>query len=290
MFRKYDSIVRYGKKGTHESVAEGQEIVIQEKLDGANASFTYKDGELKAYSRKTELNSKDTLRGFYNWVMENIKPELMVEGATYYGEWLVSHRVTYNDDAYKKFYLFDVVTKYEEFLPVQVVLATAGILGIDHVPVFYAGAFQSIEHIESFVGKSLLGKEGEGVVVKNLDRRNELGQPYIKFVSERFSELQQSPAKKDPTGVDAVLDTMINVPRVAKMIDKLVDLDVIPEDFDLSDMGKILKGLGSSIYEDIMEEEADVLYKQIKIKVGKQVPNVVKQIIAERQSEEETVC
>lgn len=290
MFRKYDSIVRYGKKGTYESVADGQEIVIQEKLDGANASFTYEGGELKAYSRKTELSSKDSLRGFYGWVMENINPELMVEGATYYGEWLVSHRVTYNDDAYKRFYLFDVVTKYEEFLPVNLVLATAGILGIDHVPVFYAGAFQSIEHIESFIGKSLLGKEGEGVVVKNLERRNELGQPYIKFVSERFAELQQSPAKKDPTGIDAVVDTMINVPRVAKMVDKLVDLGVIPEDYDLVDMGKILKGLGSSIYDDIMEEESDVIHKQIKIKVGKQVPNIVKQLIAERKSEEETVC
>jgi phosphoribosylamine-glycine ligase len=50
----------------------GENIVIEEKVDGANASFTtYVDDDgnctVKAFSRNTELSEENDLRGFYGW-------------------------------------------------------------------------------------------------------------------------------------------------------------------------------------------------------------------------------
>ena len=60
--KKYDSIPRYGKQGTRDIL--GTEVVVMEKLDGANASFGIIGGELKMFSRNQELNEYNTLRGF----------------------------------------------------------------------------------------------------------------------------------------------------------------------------------------------------------------------------------
>ena len=50
--KKYDSIPRYGKQGTRDIL--GTEVVVMEKLDGANASFGIIDGKLKMFSRNQE--------------------------------------------------------------------------------------------------------------------------------------------------------------------------------------------------------------------------------------------
>lgn len=45
--KKYHSIIRYGHKSTQDVLNKGDKIIIQEKIDGANASFAVIDGELK---------------------------------------------------------------------------------------------------------------------------------------------------------------------------------------------------------------------------------------------------
>lgn len=50
----------------------GDQIVIQEKVDGSNAGIAYdvETDKLVAYSRKNELRFDMTLNGFWNWVQE----------------------------------------------------------------------------------------------------------------------------------------------------------------------------------------------------------------------------
>ena len=60
--KKYDSIPRYGKQGTRDIL--GTEVVVMEKLDGANASFGIIGGELKIFSRNQELNEYNTLKRY----------------------------------------------------------------------------------------------------------------------------------------------------------------------------------------------------------------------------------
>lgn len=275
--------MRYGKSGTHLTVEGNPIIVIWEKLDGANSSLEAIGGQLKCYSRNTELDESNTLRGFYNWVNEHFEGDLLEEGCILYGEWLVRHKLDYGENA-NKFYLFDVYDKEkEEYLDIEDVKDTATKYNLELAPILYEGEFKSIEHIESFVGDSLLGEVGEGVVVKNYDYRDQFGnQMFTKFVSEEFTEKMKTKKHRVKDKVDPLtqfIQSTLTEVRVSKMIHKLVDEGKLVEDYAIEDMGSILRGLGSSVYDDIMKEESDELMKIVKQQVGRSVPNVIKQVL-----------
>ena len=52
----------------------GDRVNISIKIDGANSSIAWEDGELKAFSRKNELNMSNNLRGFWEFV-QNLDKE-----------------------------------------------------------------------------------------------------------------------------------------------------------------------------------------------------------------------
>ena len=67
--KHYIDIERFKTKN-HDMFIAGEHIVIEEKVDGANASFTYdqEKDEVTAFSRKQELSFSNTLRGYWDWV------------------------------------------------------------------------------------------------------------------------------------------------------------------------------------------------------------------------------
>lgn len=280
--RKYNSIERFGKKGTQDVLEAGGFIAITEKLDGANSSVRLENSEIKCYSRNTELNENETLRGFYSWASDHFGDSDKNSGLILYGEWLCKHKLDYGEN-HDRFYLFDVYhIDKEEYLPLYDIKTTAEEYDLLLAPIFYEGEYKGLDHVQSFIGKSELGETGEGVVVKNYNYRNRFGeQPFVKFVSDEFAEATK--VKKhnfnnsDP--LTQYIETVLTEARVSKMIHKLVDENKLNEDYAIEDMGTILKGLGSSVFEDIIEEELDGLLKIVKSKVGKNVPNVVKQVL-----------
>lgn len=60
--KKYMDVVRHGKTFTHSTLEGNPKIVIQEKLDGANASFKRDGNEIICFSRNTQLDEHNTLR------------------------------------------------------------------------------------------------------------------------------------------------------------------------------------------------------------------------------------
>lgn len=282
--KRYMSIVRHGKSGTHHTIEGNPNIVILEKLDGANASFKRVDGEIICFSRNNQLGEGNTLRGFSNWVKENVNIEDLIEGYIYFGEWLVRHKLDYGENE-GKFYLFDVYSEVDEkYLNFHAVYSFASDLSIPLVPVFYDGEFQSLDHIKSFVGKSVLGAIGEGVVVKNYDYEYQGSQIFTKFVSDEFAELKAVPKHKVLNKVDSVeefVEKTASKARVSKLIHKLVDEGLLKEDYSIEDMGLILKGLSSKVYEDAIEEELDELLMVIRKRFNRKVPSVVKEVLAE---------
>lgn len=293
--KKYMSIVRLGHRSTVGVLKEGDNIVIQEKIDGANSSFKAdKNGVLKCFSRNVELDEHNTLRGFYNWVHDSINPEDLIEDVVYYGEWNCKHKIEYPEDVTNQFYLFDLLNEdTDKFLPFSEVKNEAKRLNINLIPLFYEGKYKDFDHLMSFVGKTKLGgEEGEGIVVKNIDFIDRFGkQLFVKLVSEKFAERQKQKAPKDPSKVTqemVFVNTFVKKPRVEKILFKLVDENIIEEDFGLEDMGLILRNMGSLVYEDIMKEEGDFLAegyceKKIRQSVGKKLPTIVKEIIATSQ-------
>lgn len=296
--KKYTDVTRYGKSSTQGVLQEGDIISITEKIDGANASFCLDETSplgVSCYSRNKVLTEENRLRGFYDWVNNNIAPlkDKLKDNYRYFGEWLVSHKVIYKDTAYKNFYLFSIWDEVNQvYLSDEIVQSEARRLGLKTPEYFYYGEYQSFEHLMSFVGKSNLTKElntGEGIVVKNVgyfDRNNK--QVFVKLVSEKFAEVQKQKKPKNPNVDSKVIEAVKSVltkARVSKLIHKLVDEGSLKEDFSILDMGVILKELKDKPYQDILKEEPEIIgnieEKLVKRTIGKNIPSIVKEILKE---------
>lgn len=252
----------------------GEHIVCQEKLDGSNGAISFDtEGNLHAYSRKTELSPTNNLRGFYEFVLTLDKDIAFAAlGSRYilYGEWLVSHTVKYPESRMKKFYVFDVYDKkIGEYMPWDKVKQIAEFIGLTTVPLIYDGPFVSWEHIREFVGTTQMDAEpcGEGVVVKSqdrLDNKSSKTPAYVKIVSEKFSEVHASkPHTIDPekmakrAAAEELAKTIVTEPRVRKILLKFIDENIIPTDWDEHNMGDIARVLPRAVYDDCMKEEKE---------------------------------
>lgn len=296
--KRYQEITRLGHKTTLGVLNEGDYIVIQEKLDGANASFR-KDGfEVLAFSRNHQLDEQNNLGGFYQWVQENIKAEDLVDDAIYFGEWLNPHKVKY-PNYQKQFFLYDIYdSETERYINFNLVKKTADRLNLNSIPVFYEGKYQSFEHLMSFVGRTDLGgmlgdvEQGEGIVVKNVDYTDRFGnQKFVKLVTDKFAEVQKQKAPKDPTIEQTQEQVFVNQTvteaRIEKFLHKFVDEGILDEVFGIEDMGVILRNMNPRITEDILKEESELLAedydtKQLSKAVSRTVAITVKKILAKR--------
>ena len=275
--KKYDSIPRYGKQGTRDIL--GTEVVVMEKLDGANASFGIIDGELKMFSRNQELDEHNTLRGFYDWVKQDVDAGKLFVSTIYFGEWLVPHTVHYKKEAQGKFYLFDIYDrKDEKYLGWDIVKQSAKHLGLETPKVLFEGELQDIADLEQYVGQSELTEipnTGEGIVVKDYE-----GQQFVKIVSDKFKETksikQPSLNKSD---IDSVVDSVLTPQRVEKLIHKKIDLGLLPTELDITDTGNVLKALSSDVVNDIFEEEMHVFLDMLRKKISKKTPIVVRELL-----------
>jgi RNA ligase len=282
--RKYESVTRFGKRGTGEIFNTGELIVVEEKLDGANASMTVVDGTVQCFSRNTVLDAHNTLRGFYQYAQGLYS--VLEEGYIYYGEWLVPHTIKYPEEYLNHFYLFDIYDIEEDkYLSSRSVAEIGTRSGMYVVPKLSIGKFSSVGEVMEFVGSSNLAESGEGVVLKywNSEKRE-----VVKIVSDKFKESKGLPKQKVAGTSDSLhefVSATVTEPRIEKLLNKLVDEGKIPEEYDLQDMPVILKSLGSSVYDDVMKEEADVLENMLKKKIGKFAPPIVKQVIAKRNAD-----
>lgn len=274
--RKYIDIERLKEKYVS-AFKVGEHITITEKIDGANASIIVnEDGTLTACSRRNELNQDNTLQGFYNFVQTldvSIVSAALTTRYILFGEWLVKHTIRYPEDKMKQFYVFDVYdTETEQYMPWEFTKQIAEFIGLKTVPLFYDGLFISWEHIYSFVGKTEMGGEptGEGIVIKSQDRLDNKfsGTPeYVKIVAKEFSEVHQSKPQKeiDPEKLAAkqaaenLAATIITHRRIEKQIQKLIEDNIISEDWDEKSLGTIAKHLPRAIYDDCVKEEPEIV-------------------------------
>jgi hypothetical protein len=195
-FTKYPKIHRLGKEET-DDLLTGDEgtlfVTVEEKIDGANTSIWLDDaGVVQCGSRTRQLPADESFNGFTEWARNqesivsylNEHPDRIL-----YGEWLVRHTISYNETAYKKWYLYDIYdSTAEEFIPSRDVKLVAEEYGFN-TPQVFAEGFLSEEQIREFVGKSNLGEQGEGVVIKRYGWKNRFGDhAYAKIVTQKFQE------------------------------------------------------------------------------------------------------
>ena len=188
-----------------------------------------------------------------------------------FGEWLVPHTVKYPNDKYNHAYFYDIYdTITESYLTQDVVKEKVNALNLTYVPVFYDGEFQSWEHCMSFVGKTEMGGDmGEGCVIKNQTKLNDPNSRtpfYIKIVSEKFQETHEHHARVvSPEQLKAqeenktLCESIVTEARVTKILHKLVDEGILPENWGAKEMSIVAKNLCSRVFEDCMKEEPETV-------------------------------
>ena len=274
--KKYLSIERL-KNNYADGFKKGDFIVVQEKIDGANASFQYdiENNLFAAYSRNQTLNLNNNLRGFWEHTQSLNKEkynDLSLKDLRFFGEWLVQHTVKYPSDCYQKFYLFDIYNIVtQEYLPQEIVKSLAKKLKLLYVPTLYMGEFQSWEHIYTLLGQTQMGGEyGEGIVVKNmtnLNSKNTRLHFYIKIVCKQFTETKGVKEQKvinleEQANKEQKLElvkSIVTKERIIKTLHKMVDENIIPVDWDEKNMSTIAKNINSLIYHDCIKEEKEIV-------------------------------
>lgn len=271
--KKYMDIERLKDKYV-DGFQKGDYIVVQEKIDGANFSIRYNEEEdaITSFSRKNILDFSNNLRGAWEWsqkLNKELVKEVLGTNLILFGEWLVSHTIVYPNDKYQNAYFYDVYNvETGNYLKQDEVKNIINRLGLISVPVFYEGEFKSWEHLRQFVGRTDLGGEnGEGIVVKNMTRLNDPNTRlpfYTKIVGEKFAE-KKSIRQVDPDKLEkrarlqTIVDSVVTEGRVTKLVHKMVDEGIIPEDWDEHNMSVIAKNIGREVYYDCLKEEPETV-------------------------------
>lgn len=268
-FKKYPKIHRLGKDETI-GILNGV-CTIQEKIDGANVSIWIdKRGEITCASRNRELF--EGFNGFVEYVKNDERFKKLFEkypGYRLYGEWLVRHTISYKETAYKKFYLFDITEvkdgeEVEEFLTQEEVQAIAKEYDIDYPVVFDVLVNPSEEQIKKYVGVSMIGDKGEGVVIKNHTFRDNFGNHnYAKVITEAFKEdngviFGGNNKFSDTYWEMYVCNKYITLSRVRKVMNKLQPM--IDEKLDMKHIPRIME----TVYHDMLTEEIYEIAKKVK--------------------------
>lgn len=205
-FVKYQHIERFGTDEV-DGIENGICYVFP-KIDGTNASVWREDEDengatLHAGSRNRELSESKDNAGFYKAVTRDMHDisAYLYEHPTHrlFGEWLVPHSLkTYKDDAWKKFYIFDVALTKEdgtlEYIPYDIYKPMLDEYNLDYIApirIVKNGSFENFVNCtreNTFLIKDGFGV-GEGVVIKNYDFYNKYGrQTWAKIVTTEFRE------------------------------------------------------------------------------------------------------
>jgi len=193
MFKKYQHIEKVGTSTT-EGITNGT-CYIFPKIDGCNCSIWYDSG-IKAGSRNRELTLENDHYGFYKWILEQPQFVKFFEDypdVTLYGEWLIPHTLkTYEQSAWNKFYVFDVLLPDNAYLHYDMYDFLLQKYNIDYIPALCKIENPTIENLVSMLQKNTYliqdGKGiGEGIVIKNYDYTNKYGKTvWAKIVVNDF--------------------------------------------------------------------------------------------------------
>ena len=263
-FKKYQHIEKFGSEET-DGINKGMCYVFP-KIDGTNAQLWMDEG-LHAGSRKRELSIDSDNAGFYEWAQkqENILsffqsyPHLRL-----YGEWLVPHSLrTYRDDAWNKFYVFDVMNgddylSYDEYKPILEKF------NIEYIPLLAKIENPTHEELVELLDKNTYlieeGKGvGEGIVIKNYAYKNKFGRTtWAKIVKSDFRNIKKPNLKH---GNDRIIEKEI----VEKYINEtLVQKEYAKITNETGWSSKMIPRLLNTVYYCLIKEECWDFVKEYK--------------------------
>jgi hypothetical protein len=277
-------------------------VHIFPKIDGTNASvWSCPTGDATAEvmcgSRTRALSADADNAGFLKWMRSDDPralalrtfvlqfPHLIV-----YGAWLVPHNLkTYEAEAWRRFYVFDVYTHATgKYLPYEVYADPMMEMGIDvltPLAIIENPSENELIKLRDEDNKYLVTEGvGEGIVLKNYDWSNKWGrQPWAKMVCETFSnrpKLRDGGRQIEKEIVEAFCSTAFIEKTFAKVVlavandiapmleqeqaDSLFGPDGIEDSFIEEYRHKIIPRFIGTVYWDFIEEETRGFVKKLK--------------------------
>lgn len=310
-FRKYIKIYLLGHEENVNIFSNpNDEIVIEEKLDGANFRWYINDFGQIIFGSHTQQLSEDKDHKYQknferciNHIKEKLygKDLLKYKGMIFYGECCVKHTINYNWEKIPPFLGFDINNDENEnypkrYLPYPLVKEVYEELGLNFVPVIKVCKASELKVSEindsvvpdsEYFSLSSQDKKAEGIIFKKyrFDENNkDDGQIFAKYVREKFKEKNKEVfgggkkfAKDDAEYFTAVYCTNA---RIDKCIFKLTDEG---KKLGMELMGELL----NLVYKDIWEENwNEIAFSKKKIDlqkfkqlISKRVLEVLKQVI-----------
>lgn len=253
---KYGKIYRLGHKETIEIFSDpNDDIVVEEKIDGANFRFVVTEDEKIIFgTRNKTLGTVDDFAGGWETAAKFILDKLnkvdldMLKSCVIFGECTRKHTINYDWDAIPPFLGFDI---YKDGKYISNPCEIFESVGLPVVPVLYTCKVSELPDIDESCIKQSKYYDGlaEGIVFKNYEK-----QIFAKLVRERFKEENKEifggNCKNDD---ERLVDKYCTHPRIEKIVFKLVDNG---NDLDMPLMQFLPKEVLADIYE---ENYSDIL-------------------------------
>ena len=303
---RFTSIETYNEE-EHYKHFENAWIIIREKIDGSNIQIQNASNKLNCGSRDYVLTEDFHLAYAYQYIQKLIA-ENFEQGLLYFGEWITPFRLNYKNDN-NSVRLFAVVeaeksSQHSTFLSRSKTKELIEKTGLEEAPILYEGPFISMEHIQSFVGKTELVQplgwkeddvpNGEGVVVYVYEEDKETlktikNKPLLlKIVIENFKERKLVPKQPLSDNNAALMTLLTEVTTEARIKKRFLDqqtLGIYPTEITKKDLGNIMKTLPTIVLEDILKENKEEYETLLKEYVEKE-----KQFLEENVSKEKADC
>jgi len=277
-FRKYQHIEKLGSLDV-EDILLGT-CYIFPKIDGTNGSIWLDNGTIKAGSRTRELTEDKDNANFYKSVLNESQFEgirkLLIANPNYkiFGEWLVPHSLkTYRDDAWKKFYVFDIIEEKEDnfrYLKYEEYQKICEKYNIEYIPCLKIIKNSSEERLYNILNENdyLIQDghgSGEGIVIKNYDYVNKFGRTiWAKIVTSEFKAKHKK--------VMGVTETTERILPEDKIIDKYCTEALIEKTYSKivneknGWSSKFIYRLLETVFRDLVVESTYDAINKLKVK------------------------
>lgn len=234
IYQKYQHIERLGTSEV-EGILDGT-VYLFTKLDGSNMVLFYNNGVVCGGSRNRQLTIENDNAGSYAYVLSQEKFKKFFEkhpNVYMYGEWLVKHHIrTYEEYAWKKLYVFDVMREDGSYLTYEEYVPMLEEFGIEYIPLIAKLENPTEEQVREYVDKCTFlqtdNNIGEGVCIKRYDYTNKYGRrTWAKIVRGEFKQTKKA-----------------NKPIVGEVIEKDIVDNFCTEKFIRKEYEKIVNDAG----------------------------------------------
>lgn len=286
MFEKYIHLEKWDTEET-EGIGDLSDdlIYIFPKLDGTNASIWYDSstGSIRCGSRRREIYLHDDNRGFCDTILNRASSRILPIISQYpdyvfYGEWLVRHTLsTYLDEAWNKFYIFDVYNRttqkyisYPDYLSIVGAISEAAPDVIDVVRPLAVAKQLGITALKRSADENYFlmkeGEVGEGVVVKKYNFVNKYGRTvwakYVRteFTAKHIKEMGPRVINSMDCLEQTIVDDYLTEHLILKTYEKLRDKYEFPGDLPSRHIAELLQ----TVFYDFVTEEIWEVIKKLK--------------------------